>query len=112
MTKTFLTIKYIDLIKSNQIKSLLLSHHHNTSSLVSEIRMSVLQTVQKKQTIYIWTVHVYCIKYCIKTNTTNSECYFLYSFFQASHLSILIYHWNTKSDGVDKFDISFTKEFT
>ncbi len=39
-----------------QIKSLLLSHHHSTSALVSEILMSVLQTVQKKQqTIYIWT---------------------------------------------------------
>ncbi len=32
----------------NQIKSLLLSHHHSTSALVSEILMSVLQTVQKK----------------------------------------------------------------
>ncbi len=37
-------------IKSNQIKSLLLSHHHSTSALVSEILMSVLQTVQKKTT--------------------------------------------------------------
>ncbi len=34
-------------IKSNQIKSLLLSHHQSTSALVSEILMSVLQTVQK-----------------------------------------------------------------
>ncbi len=34
--------------KSNQIKSLLLSHHHSTSALVSEILMSVLQTLQKK----------------------------------------------------------------
>ncbi len=44
-------------IKSNQIKSLLLSHHHSTSALVSEILMSVLQTAQKKTTttIYIWT---------------------------------------------------------
>ncbi len=33
--------------KPNQIKSLLLSHHHSTSALVSEILMSVLQTVQK-----------------------------------------------------------------
>ncbi len=59
--------------KSNQIKSLLLSHHHSTSALVSEILMSVLQTVQKKtkkkQAIYIWTVHIYrlyrrqCAKY-------------------------------------------------
>ncbi len=32
---------------SNQIKSLLLSHHHSTSALLSEILMSVLQTVQK-----------------------------------------------------------------
>ncbi len=32
---------------SNQIKSLLLSHHHSTSALVSELLMSVLQTVQK-----------------------------------------------------------------
>ncbi len=52
----------------NQIKSLLLSHHHSTSALVSEILMSVLQTVQKT-TIYIWTVHIYrlyrrqCAKY-------------------------------------------------
>ncbi len=51
----------------HQIKSLLLSHHHSTSALVSEILMSVLQTVQK--TIYIWTVHIYrlyrrqCAKY-------------------------------------------------
>ncbi len=56
---------------SNQIKSLLLSHHHSTSALVSEILMSVLQTVhknnrqftygqtvqkkKKKKKIYIWT---------------------------------------------------------
>ncbi len=33
-----------------QIKSLLLSHHHSTSALVSEILMSVLQTVQKTKT--------------------------------------------------------------
>ncbi len=39
----FLKVK----VKSNQIKSLLLSHHHSTSALVSEILMSVLQTVQK-----------------------------------------------------------------
>ncbi len=40
----------------NQIKSLLLSHHHTHSALVSEILMSVLQTCKKKQkTIYIWT---------------------------------------------------------
>ncbi len=37
----------VPVFKSNQIKSLLLSHHHSTSALVSEILMSVLQTVQK-----------------------------------------------------------------
>ncbi len=38
-----------EITSSNQIKikSLLLSHHHSTSALVSEILMSVLQTVQK-----------------------------------------------------------------
>jgi len=53
---------------SYEIKSLLLSHHHSTSALVSGILTSVLQTVQKT-TIYIWTVHIYrlyrrqCAKY-------------------------------------------------
>ncbi len=52
-------------IKSNQIKSLLLSHHHSTSALVSEILMSVLQTVQKnnRQFTYGQTVQ--------KTTTNN-----------------------------------------
>ncbi len=46
----------------NQIKSLLLSHHHSTSALVSEILMSVLQTVQKnnKQITYGQTVQKNC----------------------------------------------------
>ncbi len=35
---------------SNQIKSLLLSHHHSRCALVSEILESVLQTVQKQFT--------------------------------------------------------------
>ncbi len=61
-----------------KIKSLLLSHHHSTSALVSEILMSVLQTVQKKQqTIYIWTdsakktalEHLQCSRQCKKTTT-------------------------------------------
>ncbi len=53
-------------IKSNQIKSLLLSHHHSTSALVSEILMSVLQTVQKnnRQFTYGQTVQK-------KTTTDN-----------------------------------------
>ncbi len=41
----------------NQIKSLVLSHHHSTCALVSEILESVLQTVQKQFTLrqYILT---------------------------------------------------------
>ncbi len=38
------------IFKSNQIKSLLLSHHHSTCALMSEILESVLQTVQKQLT--------------------------------------------------------------
>ncbi len=55
--------------KKCHIKSLLLSHHHSTSALVSEILTSMLQTVQKNKTIYIWTVRIYrlyrrqCAKY-------------------------------------------------
>ncbi len=63
----------------NQIKSLLLSHHHSTSALVSEILMSVLQTVQKKtnkQFTYGQTVqkkktaleHLQCSRQCKKNN--------------------------------------------
>ncbi len=79
---TFTPIPTQAISNQNQIKSLLLSHHHSTSALVSEILMSVLQTVQKnnrqftygqtvqknnrqftygqtvqkkQQTIYLWT---------------------------------------------------------
>ncbi len=76
--------------KSNQIKSLLLSHHHSTSALVSEILVSLLQTVQKnnrqftygqtvqknnKQFTYGQTVqktaleHLQCSRQCKKTTT-------------------------------------------
>ncbi len=81
--------------KSNQIKSLLLSHHHSTSALVSEILMSVLQTVQKKQqqftygqtvqkkqqTIYIWTDsakkttdNLHMDRQCKKTALEHLQC--------------------------------------
>ncbi len=70
ITVVFRIMHVIYMYKSIQIKSLLLSHHHSTSALVSEILKSVLQTVQKnKTTIYIWTVHIYrlyrrqCAKY-------------------------------------------------
>ncbi len=54
-------------IKSNQIT--LLSHHHSTSALVSEIlmrcsRQCKKQNKNKKTTIYIWTVHIYIIVHC------------------------------------------------
>ncbi len=46
-----------DLTRKDQIKSLLLSHHHSTSALVSKILKRLLQTVQKNKnkTIYILT---------------------------------------------------------
>ncbi len=46
-TNNYNALFCVFLSKSNQIKSLLLSHHHSTSALVSEILMSMLQTVQK-----------------------------------------------------------------
>ncbi len=78
---------------SNQIKSLLLSHHHSTSALVSEILMSVLQTVQKnnrqftygqtvqknnRQFTYGQTVqktaleHLQCSRQCKKKNNNSN----------------------------------------
>ncbi len=72
---------------SNQIKSLLLSHHHSTSALVSEILTSVLQTVQKnKTTIDIWTVHIYRVyrRQCAKYT-------YIYSVHTVYHKDILRY---------------------
>ncbi len=69
-TNLKMVVTHLLQVKSNQIKSLLLSHHQSTSALVSEILTNVLQTVQKTTTtIYIWTVHIYrlyrrqCAKY-------------------------------------------------
>ncbi len=65
--------------KSNQIKSLLLSHHHSTSALVSEILMSVLQTVQKNNnnnlhmdSTYLQTVQKTMCKIHIHILSTHS----------------------------------------
>ncbi len=65
--------------KSNQIKSLLLSHHHSTSAMVSEILTSVLQTVQKKQdnnlhmdSTYLQTVQKTMCKIHIHILSTHS----------------------------------------
>ncbi len=48
--KTVIRQMEIDSTISNQIKSLLLSHHHSTCALMSEILESVLHTVQKQLT--------------------------------------------------------------
>ncbi len=62
-------------IKSNQIKSLLLSHHHSTSALVSEILTSVLQTVQKKQQQQQFTYGQYVFTDCTEDNVQNTHTY-------------------------------------
>ncbi len=72
----------------NQIKSLLLSHHHSTSALVSEILESVLQTVQKNylhiDSTYLQTVkktmckkhiHILSTQCTIKTYLVNNTHY-------------------------------------
>ncbi len=60
----------------NQIKSLLLSHHHSTSALVSEILMSVLQTVQKKKQ---FTYGQYIFTDCTEDNVQNTHTYTQYT---------------------------------
>ncbi len=90
-----LLAKLLNLVTPNQIKSLLLSHHHSTSALVSEILMSVLQTVQKnnrqftygqtvqkkkknRQFTYGQTVqktaleHLQCSRQCKKNNNNSN----------------------------------------
>ncbi len=66
-------------IKSNQIKSLLLSHHHSTSALVSEILTSVLQTVQKKPKKN--NLHMDCTVFtdCTEDNVQNTHTYTQYT---------------------------------
>ncbi len=46
----------------NQIKSLLLSHHHSTSALVSEILTSVLQTVQKNNNLHMDSTYLQTVQ--------------------------------------------------
>ncbi len=65
---------------SNQIKSLLLSHLHSTSALVSEILMSVLQTVQKKQQQQQqFTYEQYIFTDCTEDNVQNTHTYTQYT---------------------------------
>ncbi len=66
---------HIKSIKSNQIKSLLLSHHHSTYALVSEILESELQTMKKQFTyrqyiltdLYRWQCSIYTYIYLVHT---------------------------------------------
>ncbi len=52
--------------------------------------------------VFLTIKYIESINYCIKTNTTNSEYVIVHkAFIQESHLSILIYYWNTKSYGGD-----------
>ncbi len=62
--------------KSNQIKSLLLSHHHSTSALVSEILESVLQTVQKQKQ---FTYRQYIFTDCTEDNVQNTRTHTQYT---------------------------------
>ncbi len=57
-----------------KIKSLLLSHHHSTSALVSEILESVLQTVQKQ-----FTYGQYIFTDCTEDNVQNTHTYTQYT---------------------------------
>ncbi len=59
--------------KSNQIKSLLLSHHHSTCALVSEILESVLQTVQNNLQIDSTYLQTYT-----EDNVQNAHSYSQY----------------------------------
>ncbi len=62
----------------SQIKSLLLSHHHSTSALVSEILTSVLQTVQKKNTQqFIYGQYIFTD--CTEDNVQNTHTYTQYT---------------------------------
>ncbi len=83
----------VSLLKSNQIKSLLLSHHHSTSALVSEILMSVLQTVQKnnnKQFTYGQTVQKNKNKIKIKIKKLHWS---IYSAPDSAKKTTTIYIW-------------------
>ncbi len=65
--------------KSNQINSLLLSHHHSTSALVSENLTSVLQTVQKKKKTQQFTYGQYIFTDCTEDNVQNTHTYTQYT---------------------------------
>ncbi len=68
--------KWVHLLWKVKFKSLLLSHHHSTSALVSEIITSVLQTVQKKQ-LFIYGQYIFT-EYT-EDNVQNTHIYTQYT---------------------------------
>ncbi len=74
-----------------QIKSLLLSHHHSSSALVSEIPESVLQTVQKNNNnnLHIDSTYTYRLyrRQCAKKQT------YIYSVHTVYYKDILNYQY-------------------
>ncbi len=99
-------------------KSLLMSHHHSTCSLVSEILESVLQTVQKKITYrqyiltdlcrrqcaeYIYSVHIvyflrhtYSYQYTLYTVCT--QC-IMYTYKQYANVQQILHRPDTQCHG-------------
>ncbi len=105
---------------SPPLKSLLLSHHHSTSALVSEILMSVLQTVQKnnrqftygqtvqknnkqftygqtvqkkQQTIYIWTDSAKKLHWSIYSAPDSAKKQQQFTYGQTVQKTTAIYIW-------------------
>ncbi len=66
----------LELSNQIKIKSLLLSHHHSTGALVSEILTSVLQTVKKKKKEnkqQQFTYGQYIFTDCTENNVQNTH---------------------------------------
>ncbi len=63
---------------SKKLNHFLLSHHHSTSALVSEIFTSVLQTVQKNKTQQ-FTYGQYIFTDCTEDNVQNTHKYTQYT---------------------------------
>ncbi len=59
------------------IVKLLLSHHHSTSALVSEILTSVLQTVQEKKKECTYGEYIFTD--CTEDNVQNTHTYTQYT---------------------------------
>ncbi len=77
----------------NQIKSLLFSHHRSTSALVSEILMSVLQTVQKNPQKQQFTYGQYIFTHCTEDNVQNTHTYTQYTQCTIKTYLVIITHY-------------------